>query len=608
MKRLLTALCCLLFAASAPASWMTNWFGQGNGGSNTINVTIKPKPGSTPFILPNGQAIITYSWTVTATNGLLTSNWIDAGTWLASFGPSYDTWTLNVPNDSNCYSLWWLATNVSMFSNANPNVTINNYYGGSSGTVTSVGMAADALGFSSWSGSPVTSGGTFTPTFAKGSHSQFGIFEVDNSTITANGGVLSAVSGSGTVTSITMAGDTSGALTFSPSTITTSGTFTPTMAKANSGQFGVVEVDNSTITASSGVISVGAIPASDITSGTIGAARLPLATSSTVGGVEGDGATININGSGVESVVTSALTKGSSSVFGILEVDNSTITASGGVISVGAIPASDVTSGTIGAARLPLATSSTVGGVEGDGSTISINGSGVESVVTSALTKGSSSVFGIVEVDNSTITASAGVISAVHTGTVTSIGMAQDSGDIFSAWSPTSITTSGTFTPSFSPENANTFFAGPVSGSAAAPQFRSVNTSDIQGLQTYFLNFSSASIHSSTTFYYPLTSVVNLSTGGATETNYGVLLLGPHLLTNFFVNFQTALGAGTNFVWTIRTNGTSTGITVTITSSSSGYVSDTTHYAWITNAVVDVQCVSTMAASGNFFWNWAGNY
>jgi hypothetical protein len=69
--------------------------------------------------------------------------------------------------------------------------------GGGSGTVISVAAAADSANVVSWSGSPITSGGTLTPTFAKMSSSQFGVGKADGSSITASSGVLSVGSVAG---------------------------------------------------------------------------------------------------------------------------------------------------------------------------------------------------------------------------------------------------------------------------------------------------------------------------------------------------------------------------------------------------------------------------
>ena len=71
--------------------------------------------------------------------------------------------------------------------------------GGGSGSggsgLTSLNMASDAAGVVSWSPGSLSAPGTFTPTFAQASASQFGVVEVDNSTVVASGGVISVKSG-----------------------------------------------------------------------------------------------------------------------------------------------------------------------------------------------------------------------------------------------------------------------------------------------------------------------------------------------------------------------------------------------------------------------------
>lgn len=96
------------------------------------------------------------------------------------------------------------------------------------------------------------------------------------------------------------------------------------------------------------------------------------------------------------------------------------------------------------------------------------------------------------------------------------------------------------------------------------------------------------------------------STRSTTETNASVFLPGPFLLTNFTVNITTPVLAGTNFVFTIRTNGVSTGITVTFTAANTPVQSDTTHF--VSSAVgmwVDLQFAPTITSSfgGNFNWS-----
>lgn len=70
-------------------------------------------------------------------------------------------------------------------------------------------------------------------------------------------------------------------------------------------------------------------------------------------------------------------------------------------------------------------------------------------------------------------------ISSLNLGTVTSVGLVMPT--IFSV-STSLITSSGTFTVSLSSQSINTVFAGPASGSAAAPTFRSLVSNDIPSL------------------------------------------------------------------------------------------------------------------------------
>jgi len=98
-----------------------------------------------------------------------------------------------------------------------------------------------------------------------------------------------------------------------------------------------------------------------------------------------------------------SLPTASTSVLGGVKVDGSTITISGGVIS----GANTYT--------LPTASTTVLGGVKVDGSTITINGSGVISGAnTYSLPTATNSVLGGVKVDGSTITISNGTITATY--------------------------------------------------------------------------------------------------------------------------------------------------------------------------------------------------
>lgn len=89
-----------------------------------------------------------------------------------------------------------------------------------------------------------------------------------------------------------------------------------------------------------------------------------------------------------------------------------------------------------------------------------------------------SSTLGIVEPDNSTITISGGVLTATntHAGTVTSVALTMPT--IFSV-SGSPITTAGTLAVALQTQTANIVFAGPGSGSAAVPTFRALVAADL---------------------------------------------------------------------------------------------------------------------------------
>lgn len=67
-------------------------------------------------------------------------------------------------------------------------------------------------------------------------------------------------------------------------------------------------------------------------------------------------------------------------------------------------------------------------------------------------------------------------------GTVTSVALSLPTSVFTISGSP--VTTTGTLTGTFHTQNANTVFAGPASGAAAAPTFRSLVAADINGLIT----------------------------------------------------------------------------------------------------------------------------
>ena len=159
---------------------------------------------------------------------------------------------------------------------------------------------------------------------------------------------------------------------------------------------------------------------------------LPVASTSLAGVVKVDGSTITITG-GVISAASGGgytLPTASTSVLGGVKIDGSSVTISSGVLSsavpsvagrTGAITLShgDITDWSTATAgftyTLPTASTTTLGGVKVDGSTITI-ASGVISAAAGGYTlpTASTSVLGGVKIDGTTVTISSGVISAVQ--------------------------------------------------------------------------------------------------------------------------------------------------------------------------------------------------
>jgi hypothetical protein len=162
------------------------------------------------------------------------------------------------------------------------------------------------------------------PAVQKASASQFGIVEVDGTSITATGGVISATGSSGANPSATAgpAAINGVATTFMRSDAA------PAVQKASAAQFGIVEVDGTTVTAAAGVISTPGGHNPTATAGPVavngsaytfmrsdGAPAIQKATNAAFGIVEGDGTTITCV-AGVASVLSTAALTVASITFG----------------------------------------------------------------------------------------------------------------------------------------------------------------------------------------------------------------------------------------------------------------------------------------------------
>jgi hypothetical protein len=137
-------------------------------------------------------------------------------------------------------------------------------------------------------------------------------------------------------------------------------------------------------------------------------------------------------------------------------------------------------------------------------------------------------------------------IAGLGVGTVTSVGMTVPS--ILSV-TPSTITTSGSFALSLTTESANQIFAGPSSGAAATPTFRSLVAADIPALS-----------YAPTTGSTSITTLGTISTGTWNSSTIGVSYGGTGL-TSTPSNGQIDIGNGSGFTRTTLTAGS--GISVT---------------------------------------------
>ena len=192
---------------------------------------------------------------------------------------------------------------------------------------------------------------------------------------------------------------------------------------------------------------------------------LPVASTSILGGVVPDGTTISISGTGAIAVAAGGHNHPASSLTGTTlstSVVTSSLTSVGTITSgtwsgsFGAVSganlttlnASNLSSGTVPVARLPLATTSALGAVQPDGGSITISGGVISAVVPVATT----STIGGVKVDGTTITISGGVISSATasnaasalSGTTLAANVVNSS--LTSVGTLTSLTVAGTIT------------------------------------------------------------------------------------------------------------------------------------------------------------------
>jgi hypothetical protein len=247
---------------------------------------------------------------------------------------------------------------------------------------------------------------------------------------------------------------------------------------ATSSTQGIVQPDNTTITISGGVISAVAGGAGTVTSvgltmpTWLSVANSPITTSGTlaVTPTTGESPHLVIGTCGTNTTFAPC-----NLAFSDLPVGTGTVTSVGlsapSWLSVTGSPVTASGSLTLGAASGQ--TAHQVIGTCGTATSFTPC-----ALVPGDLPTATSSALGVVRPDNSTITVSGGVLSATGSGsgTVTSVGLSMP------GWftvSNSPVTNSGTLTATANNQSANQVLAGPSSGSATTPAFRALVAADI---------------------------------------------------------------------------------------------------------------------------------
>lgn len=360
---------------------------------------------------------------------------------------------------------------------------------------------------------------------------------------------------------------------------------------ASTNQIGGVKPDGTTITISNGIISAvpGAYSLPTATTSILGGVKvdgttikisngiitsytnysLPTATTSALGGVKVDGTTITINGSGVISSTAYILPTATTGLLGGVKVDGTTIGINNGIISVGTLTSSQITtalgytpySNTNPSSYINLtAFSVTTNSPSGTGSLAYSSSTGVFTFTPPAvytLPTATTSVVGGVKVDGTSVTINNGTISVPAVATIgqnSGIATLDSSGKLTAAQIPSSLTGAVIFKGTWNASN-NTPTLANGTGTAGWEYAVSVGGTALG----YTFNAGDYVIYNGTTWQ-------QIPGGAAPSAN---ALTGTTLSANVINSSLTSVGTLTNLTVTNTINGSVSGNAGTVTSIAS---------------------------------------